>query len=127
MVVIKYKPIKQIEVHEIIKEPLDTFIKMKVRPQNPNTLPIQIRWADGIVFTTLAYPQTKRLLTKQLEGIVHWAHLEFAEMEDFQQMLSNEESGSSVTLTDYSNNTAVTEFVRWLKKQPQWFGAASAA
>lgn len=127
MVEISYKPIKQIDVHEIIKQPLSAFVKMKVRPQSPNTAPPDIRWADGIVFTALAYPPTERLVNDQVEGTVHWAHVEFAEMEDFQQMLSNQESGGSVMLTDYSNNTAVLDFVRWLKKQPQWFSVASAA
>ncbi len=91
MVEIKYKPIEQIEVHEIIKQPLDTFIKMKIRPLIPNTLPPDIRWANGIVFVAAGYPPTEKLVNDQLEGTIHWANVEFAEMKDFQQMLSNKE------------------------------------
>ena len=43
-------------------------------------------------------------------------------MEDYQQIITNQSSGGSATVVDFSKNTAVMDFVRWLKKQPQWFG-----
>lgn len=126
MAEIEYKPIKKIVVHAIIRKSFDDFISQKARPQNPNFPPVNARWADGIVFTTTAFPTTRELVNEEVAGTIHWAHIEFAEMEDYQQMLSNQNSGGSIMVTDYSSNTAVLDFVRWLKKQPQWFGIAVA-
>lgn len=125
MVDIDYKPIKKIAVHEIIKQPLNTFAKMKTKSPAPNVPPMSLRWADGIVFTATSFPMTEKLVDEQVEGIIHWQNVEFAEMEEYQQVLTNSESGTSATIVDYSNNTAVTDFIRWLRKQPQWFGTSS--
>lgn len=127
MVEIEYKPINKIVVHEIIKQPLTEFIRMKARPSNPNIPNIPARWAEGIVFVAGAYPPTPELVNEQVQGTVHWSDMEFAEMEDYQQILTDQDSGGSVRVTNYSSNSAVTALVRWLKKQPQWFGSAAAA
>lgn len=84
--------------------------------------PISVRCADGILFTAAAYPATPELVNEQVQGTIHWQDVEFTEMENFQKVLTNQNSGGSVNVVDFSNNTAVMDFVRWLKKQPQWFG-----
>jgi len=122
MTEIEYQPIKKIAVHEIIKQSYDDFLNGKARPQPPGGVPTQVRWVDGIVFTATAYPATPELVNAQVDGTVHWQHVEFAEMPDYQQMVTNQNSGGSATVVDYSSNTAVVDFIKWLKKQPQWFG-----
>lgn len=126
MVDIDYKPIKKIAVHEIIKNPLNNFIKMKTKSVNPNALPLPVRWAEGVVFTATAFPPTEKLVNEEVDGTIHWQHVEFAEMPEYQQVITNQESGTTVGVIDFSNNTAVTDFIRWLKRQPQWFGDNSS-
>jgi len=128
MAKIEYRPVKKIIAHDVIMREFDEFINQKVvRPPNPNVIQIPARWADGIVFTVMAFPATPELVNEEVAGTVHWSHVEFAEMQEYQQMLTNPKSGGSLMVTDYSSNTAVLDFVHWLKKQPQWFGAAAAA
>lgn len=127
MAEIEYRPIKKIVAHEIMKKSFDEFINLKVKPQNPNVIQLPARWIDGIVFTATAFPATPELVNEEVAGTIHWAVIEFAEMQDYQQMLTNQNTGSSLMVTDYSSNTAVVDFIRWLKKQPQWFGVATAA
>jgi len=127
MAEIEYKPVKKIVAHDIIMKQLDEFINQKVRPPNPNIIQIPARWADGIVFTVTAFPATPELVNEEVAGTVHWSHIEFAEMNEYQQMLTNPKSGGSLMVADYSSNTAVLDFIHWLKKQPQWFSAAAAA
>ena len=121
MVDVEYQPVKKIIVHEIIKYTFDEFLNLKVRSPNPNLPPISVRWANGVVFTASAYPSTSELINQQVQGIVHYANVEFAEMEEYQSILMNQSSGGSVPVVNYSNNTAVTDFIRWLKDQSQWF------
>ena len=123
MTEIEYQPIKKIAVHEIIKQSFDEFLNAKARPQTQGVPPVVVRWAEGIVFTATAYPATPELVNEQVQqGTIHWQNVEFAKMEEYQHMITNQSSGGSATVLDYSSNTAVMDFVRWLKKQPQWFG-----
>ncbi len=43
-------------------------------------------------------------------------------MRYYEKVVTNQNTGGSVNVVDYSKNTAVMDFIRWLKKQPQWFG-----
>jgi len=121
MVDVEYQPTKKIIVHEIIKYTFDEFLNLKVRAPNPNLPLPNIRWAGGVVFSAGAYPSTSELVNQQVQGTVHYANLEFAEMEEYQPILMNQSSGGSVPVVNYSNNTAVADLIRWLKDQSQWF------
>jgi len=122
---IEYQPIKKIAVHEIIKQSYDDFINAKAKPQPQGAPHVSVRWADGIVFVASGFPPTPELVNEQVQGTVHWQNVEFAEMEDYQKVITNQNSGGSVNVVDYSQNTAVMDFVRWLRKQPQWFGTST--
>lgn len=122
MVEVKYSPIKEIVVHEVIKHNLQDFIHMKVQPRQPNTVMIPFRWIDGIVFTFGSVIPTEKLVNERVEkGIVHWDYIEFAEMPEFNANLVNPDNGATCRVIDGSNNTAVVEVIQWLKTQPQWF------
>lgn len=122
MTEIEYQPIQKIAVHEIIKHSFDDFLNARAIPQPTGYPPVAVRWADGIVFTANAYPPTPELVNEQVHGTVHWQNVEFAEMENYQKILTNQNSGGHVIVVDFSNNTTVMDFVRWLKRQTQWFG-----
>lgn len=80
---------------------------------------MQVRWAEGIVFTATAYPPTPELVNEQVQGTIHWQNVEFALMEDYQKVITNQSTGGSANVVDFSQNTSVMDFIRWLKKQPQ--------
>jgi len=122
MTEIEYQPIKKIAVHEIIKQSYDDFLHAKARPQAQGMPSVSVRWADGILFSAGAFPATPELVNEQVLGTVHWQNVEFTEMETYQKILTNQNTGGSVNVVDYSNNTSIMDFVRWLKNQPMWFG-----
>lgn len=126
MTEIEYQPIKKIAVHEIIKQSFPDFVNAKARPQMMGQPQFAVRWADGIVFTAAAYPPTPELVNQQVQGTIHWQDVEFAEMENYQPTITNQNTGGSINVVDFSNNTAVMDFIRWLKRQPQWFGTNTA-
>lgn len=122
MTEIEYQPIKKITVHEIIKQSFDDFLNAKARPQTQGQPHNSVRWADGIVFTATAFPLTPELVNEQVQGTIHYQDVEFAEMENYQKVITDQNTGGSITVVDYSKNTAVIDFINWLRKQPQWFG-----
>lgn len=125
MVDIQYQPIKTIVIHEVLKHQLDDFIALKT--QNGRTA-ATVRWVDGIIFDFIgAQALTEKLIDeKMLQGKIHWEVIEFAEMTDYQPTVSHSQTGATLHVIDNSNNTAVADAIRWLKRQPQWVNAAAA-
>lgn len=128
MVEIQYHPIKTIVIHEILKHDLNYFIDLKTQNRNPNTPAPVARWADGILFEFAGVSiLTEKLVDEKiLNGKIHWEFIEFAEMEEYQSTIVHPQTGATLRVIDNSNNTAVTDAIRWLKKQPQWTATAAA-
>ncbi len=120
MVEIEYKPIEKIIVHEIIKNTYDEFLNNFAVPQPPNAPPPVARWIDGILFTFRGYPPSPELLRDNLQGTIHWEIVNFTEMENYSSPLMNPRTNTTLQVIDNSTNTAVSDFIRWLKRQPQW-------
>ncbi|WP_299291239.1 hypothetical protein [Nitrosopumilus sp.] len=121
MVEIEYKPIQKIVVHEIMKNSMDEFLDNFVRPIPPNVPPVIARWIDGIVFIFQSSPRSPETTRESLEGTVHWEIVNFTEMNEYMETLVNPRNQSMIKVIDNTSNTAVSDFIRWLKKQPQWF------
>ncbi len=121
MVDVAYQPIKKIIVHEVLKQSLDDFIRMKAQPAPNGMPPMPVRWIDGIVFTFNGMPATPEMINERVrDGTVHWDFVEFAEMQNYQKVLFHPETNVPLSIVDNSNNTAVSDVIRWLKKQRQW-------
>lgn len=121
MVEIEYKPIQKIIVHEIMQNSMDEFLDNFVRPVPPNIPPVIARWIDGVVFIFQSYPRSPETMRESLEGTVHWEIVNFTEMNEYMETLVNPRNQSMIKVIDNSSNTAVSDFIRWLKRQPQWF------
>ena len=119
MVDIEYRPIKKIIVHEIIKYDLDKFTEMKSK--NPGNV---VHWADGIVMQRGNYASSSpKMSDEEMEGTVHWALVEFAAMPEYKKSITNDATGGTISVIDVSSNTAISDFVRWLKKHSPWAGS----
>ena len=124
MVDIEYRPIQKIVIHEVIKYELDDFIQLKAQPNPPNTPQSIVRWTGGTVFDYLTFPQTQELINQRAKsGTIHWDFIEFAEMKEYSDLLDNPETKTQVKVINVSNNTAVSDAIRWIKLQPQWSGS----
>lgn len=121
MVEIQYSPIRKIVIHEVIKSHLEEFTSLKTQPVHPQMQVPPLRWIDGIVFDFSGMPPTPELINEQArDGVIHWSIVEWAEMPQFQNNLTNPTTGTSRRIIDGSNNTAVRDAIRWLSSQPQW-------
>jgi len=116
MVDFEYKPIQKIILHEVLKWSMDEFIARFVKPNS------SVQWADGIVMVRSSYKtSTPQMVDDEVNGIVHWAAVEFAEMPDYKPKLGNEILGAFAQVNDVSNNNVFKDFSRWLKNDPRWF------
>jgi len=118
MVDIEYRPIQKIIVHEVIKYPLQDFIELKSK--NPKTSGAQ--WCNGIVMQRGSYVNpSPQIMDDESKGIIHWATVEFAEMPEFKQSLMSEQTQAVMRIIDVTKNTAISDFVRWLRNEKIWF------
>jgi len=116
MVEIEYKPMTKIIVHEIIKYDFDKFVEAKSK--KPGNV---VQWADGIVMVRAGFgANSPKMIEEQAEGITHWAVVEYAEMLEYKKTITNDSTGASIMVNDVSTNTALTDFVRWLKNDSPW-------
>jgi len=119
MVDFEFNPVKKIIIHEILKWSMEEFIARFVKPNSP------LQWVDGIVMQKSTYKtQTTTMIDDELNGVVHWAMVEFAEMADYKPTLGNEIEGEFAPITDVSNNNGFKDFARWLKNDPRWFSSS---
>ena len=116
MVEFEFKPIEKVVVHEILKWTIDEFTTRFVKP---NSI---LQWVDGILMQRSVFKsQTPKMIDDEVNGIVHWALVEFAEMPDYKDKISNESIGAFAQVNDVSNNNVFKDFARWLKNDPRWF------
>jgi hypothetical protein len=115
LIKITHSPIEQIIIHEMVEYTLSDFVKHMTLGVVPEGTASLAKWCDGIVFSHVSLPSTAEVVKDQINGIVHWAWLSYAEMNTFKDSL---ESINKVRLPliDVSNNDLNKELVRWLKK-----------
>jgi len=119
MVDVEYKPIQKIVVHEAIKYTLDQFVNLKA--VDVHVVPI-VRWIDGIVFTFVVLPTTPDSIRERVEdGAVHWNLIEFAEMPNHQDFLTNTDNNARLRVMNLTNNSAIVDVIRYFKSNGTFF------
>jgi len=120
MVDIEYSPISKIIVHEIIRSDFQHFLNMFAIPQQPGVQRPFARWIDGILFIFKGFPPSPEALRDKMLGTLHWEIVNFTEMKDYTATVTNPENNITMDVLDNSTNTAVSDFIRWLKNDSQW-------
>ncbi len=120
MVDIVYSPISKIIVHEIIRADYQHFLNMFAIPQPLGGLQPSARWIDGILFIFKGFPPSPEVLRDKFQGVLHWEIVNFTEMEQYTPTITNPENNVTMKVLDNTSNTAVSDFIRWLKNDSQW-------
>ena len=103
LVKIVHFPIAQIIIHEMVKYTLPDFVKYMTLGVAPEGIASLVKWCDGIVFAHVSSPSTADVAKDQMNGIVHWAWLSYAEMNSFKDFLESTNK-ARIPLIDVSNN-----------------------
>ena len=121
MVEVEYQPIKKIIVHEAIKHTFDEFVRMFAQTK-PNFPPQPVRWVDGIIFNYSSIPLTPELINERVrDGVVHWDFIIFAEMSDYQNIITHPDTQVQLRVIDNSNNSAIGDVIRHFKEDSRFF------
>ena len=125
MVDIEYSPISKIIVHEIIRADYQEFLNMFAIPQPSGGPQPNARWIDGILFLFKGFPPSPEVLRDKIQGVLHWEIVNFTEMEQYTPTITNPENNVIMKVLDNTSNTAVSDFIRWLKNDSQWASSGS--
>ena len=122
MVDVEYKPIQRIIVHEALKQSFDDFIRKQAVQRQPNMPPPTVRWAEGVIFTFAAMQVTPEMINERVrDGVVHWDFIIFAEMPEFQDIVTHPDTQVQLRVSDNTNNSAVSDVIRHFKNNPMFF------
>jgi hypothetical protein len=76
---IEYRPWKKIIVHEVKELPPKDFFEglaASAEAQKQGANPVVI-WLDGVAFVTVMMPDTERVLSDKIDGILHYSVVQF--------------------------------------------------
>ena len=122
MVDVEFQPVRKVIVHEALKQSFDEFVRKQAIPQLPNIPPLTARWVDGVIFVFNAMQPTPEMVNERVrDGIIHWDFIIFAEMPEFQDMVTHPDTHAQLRVSDNSNNTAVADVIRYFKNNPTFF------
>ena len=122
MVEVGYEPVKKIIVHEAIKHDLPDYLRMKAVIGPQGQPPPPVKWCDGVLFEFSAMPNTPELINERVkDGIIHWAFIEFAEMQKYQNIVTHPDTQAQMRVVDASNNSAIADVIRHFKNDNTFF------
>ncbi|MCL5007644.1 MAG: hypothetical protein M1562_00090 [Candidatus Marsarchaeota archaeon] len=117
MVNIKFAPIENVIVHEVVKVQLEDLLRERITPAG--SMPLY--WCDGVLFSFSSAPMTKKIVDDYLDGTIHWMEVHYTEMRGYSPImdLKDENYGGTakVRVIDTSNSELHQDFARWLKKR----------
>ena len=103
MIRITHSPIEKIIIHEMVEYTLPDFVKHMTLGVAPEGIASLVKWCDGIVFAHVSSSSTADVAKDQMNGVVHWAWLSYAEINSFKDFLESTNK-ASFPLIDVSNN-----------------------
>lgn len=116
MVEFEYQPWRKIVVHEIIKYPLEYFILQSTMGIDKGEKGRPLLWSDGVLFTPFLMQTTPEIIKEQLEGVVHWASLNYCVMNEYKKELVSPQK-ILIPVIDVSNHQAFGSLGKWLNKK----------
>ena len=122
MVDVEYKPVQKVVVHEAMKQSFDEFVRKQAVQQPPNLPQVVARWVDGVIFIFNAMQPTPEMINERVhDGVIHWDFIIFAEMPEFQDIVTHPDTHVQLRVSDNTNNSAVADVIRHFKNDTKFF------
>ncbi|MDH5374334.1 MAG: hypothetical protein OEY40_02520 [Candidatus Bathyarchaeota archaeon] len=115
MVEFRYEPWKEIIVHEVLKRPLQTFLKESSMGIPQGGIGRPILWVDGIIFTRSQLPDTDDIVREKIKGILHYNSVNYTVHEKYQPEFKVE-GNIRIPVFDVTNNNIFREMAVWIKE-----------
>jgi hypothetical protein len=115
MVEFEYQPWQKIIVHEVVKFPLQYFISSHSLGVEAGGIGKPLYWVDGLVFEKIAFEESDEAVKEKLEGKVHWNHLHYAIMEEYQSEIKISKGNIHIPVINASDHETYVEMAKWIK------------
>ena len=106
MTTIEYTPIKKIIIHEIEYIDYEEFIEI-----NANNL---CGWIGGIIYRVTHFPQTPEIVLEKRDGLVRWALIQYAFMDDYTSHIKTK-NNLSVIVTNKTGSPPLLDAINFIK------------
>ena len=117
MTEVSYEPRQKVIIHEYSRyDSVEALVRSGFAGIPPGSSVI-VRWVDGVVLSQSPYPMTDSVVKELLEGRLHWDHVSFAPMEEYEASLSFANFPITVTIIDVSNNPVYCEIAKFIKEK----------
>ena len=116
MVKVTYQPIQEFVIHEMVKyNSVEDFLNIKTGniPAGGSAPPA--RWCEGILYEAFGLPPTQDVVKDQLQGILHFALLEYVEMDEYVPVLKNPSTNVPLPIINVSHNETTKAIIQWMK------------
>jgi hypothetical protein len=114
---VKYEPRKEVIIHEYTKySSHQELIDASAKGLPAGSVLTALRWVGGVLLAFNAM-QINPVTTQELiEGRLHWDHVSFASMPEYQeQVITN--AGVTVVIGNVSGNPVFAEIAKFLRKE----------
>jgi hypothetical protein len=114
MVIFEYQPWKKIIIHSITEYPLEYFFNSATNGIQKGGIGRPLMWSNGLIYRTSVIHPSEDVIKEQLQGIIHWATLHYAQMPEYQKEVVRA-GRVRVPIINMSNHTVFGPMAEWIK------------
>jgi len=114
---VRYEPRKEVIIHEYTKyNSHEELVELSAKGLPPGTIQTALKWVGGVLLAFNAMPVNTITTQELIEGRLHWDHVSFAPMPEYQQQIITD-NGVTVIINDVSGNQVFREIGKFLKRR----------
>ena len=113
---VRYEPRKEVIIHEYTKyNSSEDLINSIVIGAPPGAVVTALKWVNGVLLFFNAMPINEVISKELIEGRLHWNHVSFAPMPQYEARIAAS-NGVTVVINDVSNNPVFEAIAEYMKE-----------
>lgn len=113
---VRYEPRKEVIIHEYTKYNSDQdLIEASAKGLPAGSVLTALRWVGGVLLAFSAMPINQVTTQELIEGRLHWDHVSFASMLEYQEQIITK-AGVTVVIGNVSGNQVFAEIAKFLTR-----------
>ena len=118
MTIVRYVPRRQVVIHEYSSyDDVQSLVRNAFGGAPPGSNVGTLKWVDGVVMLFTAMPLTSESVVKELlEGTLHWDHVSFAAMGEYQPNIHIPEERITCSVVNVSTSPIFRDIAKFIRK-----------
>jgi hypothetical protein len=113
------EPWKKLVIHEILEYRFEDYVRdILANARAAGGGIASLKWANGIVFATSAFPDSESTLQEKIKGVLHYSSVVFAIKAKYERQIIRD--AGTLNLMDVSTNEIFRDMAEILKKQSKF-------